>query len=194
MTSRARQKWDEEEDNSLIKRFQSGEFPSKIASDFGRTELAIRSRLTKHGLLPKITQEELDRFSSIRSEAEKQTVKKEKRKKKMAPADIQQAFHRFHCVYAIINPKSHVYIGYSHDVWHRVGKHNTDKGAKATRENGPWFPFSIICLAAMHDAKALEIETQKNFSEFKKRNKKSLQEVLAQIGVPFDYKKVVLLK
>lgn len=194
MTNRARQKWDEAEDNSLIERFQSGDFPSKIAKDFGRTELAIRSRLAKHGLLPKITQEELDRFSSIRSEAEKQIVKKEKRKRKMTPADIQQAFHRFHCVYAIINPKGQVYIGYSNNVWHRVGQHNKSSAAKATRKNGPWFPFSIICLAAMHDAKALETEAQKNFSEFKKRNKKSLQEVLAQIGVPFDYEKVVLLK
>jgi hypothetical protein len=110
-------------------------------------------------LLPSISAEVLTYFTSLRatqselpSNAEDVKSPDGAEPESSIPLDVQQAFHRFHFVYAIVNPQSKVYIGYSRDVWNRVGQHNRNVGAKATRNSGPWFPFSISCLAAEVDA------------------------------------------
>lgn len=200
MTHRSHEKWTTEEEADLIRRFRDGAFPPEIARDLGRSELAIRSRLAKHDLLPPITAEILAYFTSLRAELSVSagTIEDTKppapaKAEPSVPVDVQQAFHRFHFVYAIVNPRSQVYVGYSRNVWIRVGQHNRDVGAKVTRNAGPWFPFSIFCLAAESDARALENEIHRNFGEFSRRSEISLREVLAQIGVPFESEKIALL-
>jgi predicted GIY-YIG superfamily endonuclease len=206
MQSRSHEKWTTEEEQDLLRRIRDGAFPSEIARDLGRSELAIRSRLVKHALLPPISEDDLAHFSSLRSPPSEK-INNDLENPELEPAelaeaieihstpkDIQQAFHRFHFVYTIVNTQSQVYVGYSQDVWHRVGQHNRNKGAKATRNKGPWFPFFITCLAAEIDARALESEIQRNFDEFSKRSEMSLKEVLAQIGVPFELQKIALVR
>lgn len=200
MTHRSHEKWTPEEEADLVRRFCDGAFPPEIARDLGRSELAIRSRLAKHDLLPPITAEVLAYFTSLRAKPSDSPDTKEDASHSATtevvpsvPVDVQQAFHHFHFVYAIVNPRSQVYVGYSKNVWHRVGQHNRNVGAKATQNAGPWFPFSISCLAAEADAKNLEKETHRNFSEFSRRSEISLREVLAQIGVPFEPEKIVLM-
>lgn len=197
MTHRSHEKWTPEEESDLISRFRDGAYPAEIARDLGRSELAIRSRLAKHDLLPTISAEVLDYFTSLRAPSGQALKVEEKssfyKAAPLLPLDVQQAFHRFHFVYAIVNSKSQVYVGYSQDVWHRVSQHNRNVGAKATRNAGPWFPFSITCLAAETDARAFEKEIHGNFSEFRQRSETSLREVLAQIGVPFETENIVLV-
>ena len=198
MTHRSHEKWTSEEESDLISRFRDGAYPAEIARDLGRSELAIRSRLAKHDLLPVISAEVLDYFTSLRAPPSEQPLKIEEKSSfyeaaPPVPLDVQQAFHRFHFVYALVNSKSQVYVGYSQDVWHRVSQHNRNVGAKATRNAGPWFPFSITCLAAEADARAFETEIHGNFPEFRQRSEISLREVLAQIGVPFEAEKIALV-
>lgn len=201
MTHRSHEKWTPEEEEDLVSRFRAGAYPAEIARDLGRSELAIRSRLAKHDLLPSISAEVLTYFTSLRATPSEPPSKSEEVKspastetKSSVPLDVQQAFHRFHFVYALVNSRSRVYVGYSRDVWHRVGQHNRNVGAKATRNAGPWFPFSISCLAAETDAKALETDIHENFGEFLRRSEVSLREVLAQIGVPFEPENIALVR
>ena len=107
--------------------------------------------------------------------------------------DVQQAFRRFHFVYAIVNSKGQVYVGYSQDVWHRVAQHNRNLGAVSTRCAGPWFPFAIYCFAAESDARAMESLVRRNFGDFISFGEASLREVLAQIGVPLQFSKLSLV-
>ena len=107
--------------------------------------------------------------------------------------DVQQAFRRFHFVYGIVNSRGRVYVGYSQDVWHRIAQHNRDMGAVSTRHAGPWFPFAIYCLAAESDARNMECSVRQNFRAFILRTEISLKEVLAQIGVPLQPSKLVLV-
>ena len=100
--------------------------------------------------------------------------------------DVQQAFRRFHFVYAIVNSEGQVYVGYSQDVWHRVAQHNRNLGAVSTRYAGPWFPFAIYCFAAESDARARESHLRRTFDEFVSCTEASMKEVLAQIGVPLQ--------
>ncbi len=198
MTHRSHEKWTLEEDADLNQRFLDGAFPPDIAHDLGRSELAIRARLAKNNLLPVITAEDLAYFSSLRAKAlEPAIITSENEKpsnlEPILPIDIQQAFHRFHFVYGIVNPRSQVYVGYSQDVWHRVSQHNRNVGAVATKNKGPWFPFSIYCLAAEVDARAMETHIHRNFQEFSLRTEISLREVLAQIGVPFNFSELALV-
>jgi predicted GIY-YIG superfamily endonuclease len=201
MTHRSHEKWTPEEECDLLSRFRAGTYPAEIARDLGRSELAIRSRLAKHDLLPLISAEVLAYLASLRATSSELLSKVEEVKSPVSngkestvPLDVQQAFHRFHFVYSLVNSRSHVYVGYSQDVWHRVGQHNRNVGAKATRNAGPWFPFSISCLAAEIDARALEREIHGNFGEFLRRSEVSLKEVLSQIGVPFELEKIVLVR
>lgn len=201
MTHRSHEKWTSAEDDDLVFRFRAGSHPAEIARSLGRSELAIRSRLAKHDLLPSIFAEVLTYFTSLRAKSSEPPIKAEtvkspadKETESSVPLDVQQAFHRFHFVYSLVNSRSQVYVGYSRDVWHRVGQHNRNVGAKATRNAGPWFPFSISCLAAETDAKALEMEIHRNFGEFLQRSEVSLREVLSQIGVPFEPGNIVLVR
>ena len=207
MTHRSHERWTAKEDLDLVGRFRRGSYPFEIAKELGRTELAIRGRLAKLNLLPPVSAEDIKRFSTIRSQAPESsevvnhsilesTASKNREtgqsKTFEAALDVQQAFHRFHFVYGIVNPTGKVYVGYSQDVWHRISQHNKDLGAVATRHVGPWFPFAIYCFAAELDARSMETLIRRDFTAFALCAETSLREVLAQIGVPIlDRKSVV---
>jgi len=107
---------------------------------------------------------------------------------------VQQAFRRFHFVYGIVNSKGLVYVGYSKNPWHRIGQHNRDAGAVATKGKGPWFPFCIYCFASEQDARNMEMCIDKNFIDYKNQTETSLIEVLVQMGVPMNLNQVTLIK
>jgi predicted GIY-YIG superfamily endonuclease len=194
---RSHEKWTSEEEMHVLERFRKGVPTLDIAREMGRTELAICSRLVKHTSLPSIASCKLVESAVTDLEADRAHLARDQHADwadaPATPLDVTQAFHRFHFVYAIVNARGHVYIGYSRDVWLRVKQHNEDKGAQATRRGGPWFPFSIICLASEKDARALEIELQRNFAAFARRSETSLREVLAQIGVSFTFDEICLV-
>ena len=141
MTHRSHERWTAKEDQDLVGRFRCGSYPFEIAKALGRTELAIRGRLAKLNLLPPISAEDIEKFRSLRSQLTQpsewgsfstlnaNTTKNSdtvKSKTFGATLDVQQAFHRFHFVYGIVNPRGKVYVGYSQDVWHRISQHNRD--------------------------------------------------------------------
>ncbi len=208
MNQRSHERWTTAEENELICRFRNGHYPTAIALELGRSELAIRARLAMRGLLPPLSADDLTNLlpSQTRS-ADPPLGADEARSASPVPAkqstfpaeeslpaiDIQQAFRRFHFVYGIVNPNGRVYVGYSQNVWNRVAQHNRDLGAVATRHNGPWFPFAIYCFAAEADACAMETLVRRNFGEFALRAETSLREVLAQIGVPIPPLQLTLL-
>ena len=210
MNHRSHEPWTSSEESDLSHRFRAGASPSAIANAIGRSELAIRARLAKLGLLPALTTEQIAELSSARStgsdvDADRSAVviltfagdsaqdHPIPNSTTIPSVDVQQAFRRFHFVYGIVNPRGQVYIGYSGDVWHRIAQHNKDVGAVVTRNNGPWFPFAIYCFAAAADARALETSLRRNFSEFAMRTSISLKEVLAQIGIPLTPSQLSLL-
>ena len=198
MTKRSHERWTSSEEQDLVRRFRKGAYPSEIAKDLGRSELAVRGRLAKFCLLPPISAEDIEKFREIRSDKTKAESESEDAisvpthlklqvgnasEQFEAALDVQQAFHRFHFVYGIVNPNGNVYIGYSHDVWHRISQHNRNLGAVTTRNSGPWFPFAIYCFAAEVDARAMETLIRRDFEAYALRVEVSLREVLAQIGV-----------
>lgn len=208
MTNRSHERWTSSEEQDLIRRFRKGAYPSEIAKDLGRSELAVRGRLAKFDLLPPISAGDIKRFKAIRSDktkAENQSevaisvlpslkVQIEKASGQFeATLDVQQAFHRFHFVYGVVNPNGQVYIGYSQDVWHRISQHNRNVGAVATRNAGPWFPFAIYCFAAEVDARAMETLIRRDFEKYALGVEVSLREVLAQIGVSITQSQLKLL-
>jgi len=208
MSARSHEPWSVADERDLVSRFRRGEYPGNIAKEIGRTELAVRARLSKFRLLPPVTAEDIERYRAIRSshiEAVDQSdqsspgtagegnQQSEVSDRFQATIDVQQAFHRFHFVYAIVNPTGHVYVGYTQDVWHRIGRHNRDLGAVATRNCGPWFPFAIYCFAAEVDARSMESQIHGSFAEFTLRVEVSLREVLAQIGVPITRSQLRLI-
>lgn len=199
MTHRSYERWTTKEEGDLVRQFRGGTYPKDIAAKLGRTELAIRGRLAKHKLLPEVSLEDIEAYRSNRSAETVATTSAEgdispasvvlgevevQEIKFQATLDVQQAFRRFHFVYGIVNPTGQVYIGYSQDVWHRIGQHNRDLGAVETRNCGPWFPFAIYCFAAETDARSMESTIHRDFSSYARRVEISLREVLAQIGVP----------
>lgn len=208
MTHRSHERWSAKEDQNLVDRFRRGSYPFEIAKAFGRTELAIRGRLAKFNLLPPVSAEDIKKFGALRSQEtkpndpgsfsalkENAAINHETDPSKIfeATLDVQQAFHRFHFVYGIVNPNGKVYVGYSQDVWHRIAQHNRDLGAVATRNAGPWFPFAIYCFAAEFDARSMETYIRSDFVAFAVRVEISLREVLAQIGVPILLTQLELL-
>lgn len=210
MNRRSHEPWSANEEYDLTRRFRGGASPSDIASAIGRSELAVRGRLAKLRLIPPLKTEEIAALSSVRCasidirpgsntdhvslDTEKQVMIDSIQSAFQTPSiDVQQAFRRFHFVYGLVNPRGHVYVGYAADVWHRIGQHNRDLGAVATRNNGPWFPFAIYCFAAEADARAMETSVRRNFSEFALRTETSLKEVLAQIGIPMSSSQLTLL-
>ena len=199
MTYRSHEPWTVTEEQDMIAKFRKGVFLRGIANSIGRTELAVRARLAKLQLLPPVTVEDIERYRPISSTHVNGTealvfrpqdsnppgeLSKKKNAVFEATLDVQQAFHRFHFVYAIVNSAGNVYVGYSQDVWHRISQHNRDRGAVATRNCGPWYPFAIYCFAAEIDARSMETQIHRNFSDFVLRVEVSLREVLAQIGIP----------
>lgn len=208
MNKRSHERWSSAEEQDLVRKFRKGAYPSEIAKDLGRSELAVRGRLAKFSLLPPISAEDIEKFRVIRSDKTKTENESEDAISELpglgvqlenasaqieAAIDVQQAFHRFHFVYGIVNPNGQVYIGYSQDVWHRISQHNRNLGAVATRNAGPWFPFAIYCFAAEVDARAMETLIRRDFKEYALRVEVSLREVLAQIGVPITPSQLKLL-
>jgi len=209
MTHRSHEAWTPTEERDLIARFKGGEYPGDLAKSIGRTELAVRARLAKFHLLPSVTAEDIEKYRTIRhsvaepeletksaSPSELQSSKPEGEEEKdrfVATFDVQQAFHRFHFVYAIVNPSGSIYVGYTQDVWHRISQHNRDLGAIQTRNCGPWFPFAIYCFAAEIDARSMELQIHRSFHDFALRVEKSLREVLAQIGVAIRSDQLALI-
>jgi predicted GIY-YIG superfamily endonuclease len=208
MTYRSHESWTISEEQEMLGRFKQGVYLKDIANSIGRTELAVRSRLAKLQLLPPVTAKDIERCrsrSSTRIERNETLVLPpedsipnaellyERTKAFEATLDVQQAFHRFHFVYAIVNPAGKVYVGYSQDVWHRISQHNRSRGAVATRNCGPWFPFAIYCFAAEIDARLMETKVHRSFSEFVLKVEVSLREVLAQIGVPITRAQLTLI-
>lgn len=204
MTQRSHEPWTADEEADLVKLFRVGRTHQEIASSLGRSELAIRNRLARLLLAAPSSPEQIQALGE-RKKAEKascaaydledssQIAELSSPDPYQATVDVQQAFHRFHFVYAIVNPRGSVYVGYSQDVWHRVGQHNRNIGAVATRGAGPWFPFAIYCFAAEVDARAMETHVRANFAEYAMRVEASMKEVLAQIGVPFPGTQIMLL-
>ena len=208
MTHRSHEPWTKSDEQDLLARFRSGSYPADIATAIGRTELSVRARLAKFRLLPPVTAKDIERYRSIRSTQTVETEASvdapstsraleeeshEKTARFEATLDVQQAFHRFHFVYAIVNPVGQVYVGYTQDVWHRISQHNRDLGAVTTRNNGPWFPFAIYCFAAEVDARSMEAHIHRSFSDFALKVEVSLREVLAQIGVPITRTQLTLI-
>lgn len=208
MNFRSHEKWTIEDERDLIFRFHQGTAVSELAEAFGRSELAIRARLAKHLLLPPLNLDEIERPNSFQSPPATQTHLSEKGGKTAVPLtgssppletdsesyiDVQIAFRRFHFVYGIVNRRSHIYVGYSQDVWHRISQHNKDLGAVATRNSGPWFPFTIYCFAAEADARSMETLIRQNFGEFALRAETSIREVLAQVGISLIPSQIRLL-
>lgn len=208
MTHRSHEPWTKTDEQDLLLRFRGGAYPADIAIAIGRTELSVRARLAKFRLLPSVTAEDIERYRSIRSIHTEQTEASagarttsnalgEQSQKTAdrfeATLDVQQAFHRFHFVYAIVNPVGQVYVGYTQDVWHRISQHNRDLGAVATRNGGPWFPFAIYCFAAEIDARSMEAHIHRSFRDFALNVDVSLREVLAQIGVAITRTQLTLI-
>lgn len=208
MTYRSHEPWTKSDEQDLLARFRNGAYPADIANAIGRTELSVRARLAKFRLLPPVTAEDIERYRSIRSIHSEETDTSgcaqgtsgtleehshESADRFEATLDVQQAFHRFHFVYAIVNPVGQVYVGYTQDVWHRISQHNRDLGAATTRNHGPWFPFAIYCFAAELDARSMEAKIHRSFSDFSFEVEVSLREVLAQIGVPITRTQLTLI-
>lgn len=206
---RSHDPWTDAEERDLVKLLRGGRTHEQIATSLGRSELAVRARLAKLLLAPPVTSQEIQAIregekvhEASSSPPERQTEDSSHTAYDSLPlpdagyqatVDVQQAFHRFHFVYAIVNPQGKVYVGYSQDVWHRIGQHNRNLGAVATRNAGPWFPFAIYCFAAEVDARAMETHVRANFAEYAMRVETSMKEVLAQIGMPLSGDQIMLL-
>lgn len=60
------------------------------------------------------------------------------------------------------NHQNLTYNGYTNDVVKRLNKHNTNKGAKATKGKGPWIPYVIITgFKTKHEALSCEWRIKK---------------------------------
>ncbi len=69
----------------------------------------------------------------------------------------------WHYVYALMNKEHEIYIGYTHDLSHRIKQHNENAGAMATKNKGPWHIFSIEIFKSEKDARKREGEIIKSF-------------------------------
>ena len=100
------------------------------------------------------------------------------------------------CVYllATVNKPRKTYVGYTDDVLRRVEKHNTNRGAKATR-NRNWVVFGVILCNSKRQAMSVEALI-KNRSRRKSRRagedpvafrKRVTDEVCQELGLVPDY-------
>lgn len=64
--------------------------------------------------------------------------------------------HHSYCVYALMNRKNEIYVGYTANLGHRLNQHNNDMGAVATRNKGPWYLFFVEMFEAEADARSRE--------------------------------------
>ena len=174
MIDRAYEKWDDYENGRLLEEFSQNDSISEIAQAHQRSENAIIRQLKKLGIQPFSN-------SSETLGTEESAVDFEIN---YAPIiDVQEAFTRFAFVYGIVNKRKQIYFGFSDDVWKRIAQHNDDKGARATRNAGPWYPFCIQCTASSEDARVLEKKIHTQLEDYTRIYEKSLKQVLAQIGV-----------
>ena len=152
--------WSAQEEDRLIGLFLDGVDGAEIARVLERSELAIRARLGLLGVLHELS------GSDARAIANgKKTISWERGR--------GSSF-----VYAIVNLRGQVYIGYSARPHHRISQHNNDLGAVATRRRGPWRPFAILAFAKDDGARAAEVHYRRNPDELVARHKSSLTKIL----------------
>jgi hypothetical protein len=116
MNHRSHEPWSANEENDLARRFLVGASPSDTDTAIGRSELAVRGRLAKLGLIPPLKTEEIAALSSGRCasidiqpgsntnhvslDTEKPVTIDSIQSAFQTPSiDVQQAFRRFHFVY-----------------------------------------------------------------------------------------------
>ncbi len=187
-------KWTVEEDTMLINYFRNHIDIQEIAVTLARSVLAVRSRLAKLNFLPPEMKTKIENLaglqpnimdsnntSGITQSEISDTINKIFTKSDSSPQsfDVKNAFLNYFFVYALVNKSGQVYVGYSKDVWNRINQHNSNVGAVATKDAGPWFPFAVYCYASEADARDMEIYIHRNFAEFKRRTEKSICEVLS---------------
>ena len=89
-------------------------------------------------------------------------------------------------VYALMNIKHNIYVGYTHDLEHRANAHNQNVGAVATtKAKGPWFLFYAESYRSDHDARKRELEIIRTFENgvFLKKTYNSRALVLREHGL-----------
>ena len=110
MPTRSNESWTTEEEAFLCQLFNQQITLSDIAEELGRSELAIVARLSKMKIRPAITTDNVEIHHARRraSVSNLQTARDENQRNIQTPeqlVDVQQAFHNFHFVYGIINPR-----------------------------------------------------------------------------------------
>jgi predicted GIY-YIG superfamily endonuclease len=211
MTERHGTKWTRDDRRSLTLLFKEKKTIAEIACELGRTELAVKSKLEKYGLLrlKRVEGSSSSRFVGDQLPLPDYVQGESRIKKGVISNKIQykhyaqhvlfdlQKIERslldaFYFVYFIVNKSYQVYIGCSQDVIYRIHLHNTDR-INTTKGCGPWFPFSIVCVSSKAEALAIESLAKKNFNESIRLAEMSLSEVLERVGVKAEINKIVRL-
>ena len=86
MTERSGEKWTSSEAEDLCRQFVRGLFPSEIAKLHQRSELAIRARLSKCGLLPPLLPDDIERVKSCVHEQSEEIFVKARKLSEAAPS------------------------------------------------------------------------------------------------------------
>lgn len=88
-------------------------------------------------------------------------------------------------VYALMNRDHLIYIGYTSTLLHRLEMHNSNGGAMATKNRGPWYLFYVECYAAEIDARTREAEIVRAFESgiFLKQTYWSRAAIQIQLGL-----------
>jgi len=77
--------------------------------------------------------------------------------------------HAKYYVYGLMNHNHEIYIGYTNNLSRRLNEHNTNFGAQATKNKGPWVPCLVETFTTKRSAVRRENYYIKNFDVFLKR-------------------------
>lgn len=183
--------WSIEEQTLLVELFQNGGDVGSISKALGRTELAIRSRLGKLGLLAELAEEDVRRIVAGDLEVGwdgRGPLKTTSKKTHEMPLELPTlpVCEGMFSVYSLVNSEHCVYIGYSAKLDHRISQHNADNGAIATKGRGPWVPFAVYHYMRESDARQAETHFRRYPDEIVLRCRDSLIAALHSLGVIFD--------
>jgi predicted GIY-YIG superfamily endonuclease len=174
-----------------VEKFSSGESVSSISASLGRTELAIRSRLGKLGLLDELSEEDVRRAvaGEMNLDWDKTSIVLDDVQVLEEPCAVESTRPVCDCmysVYALVNSEHCIYIGYSANPNHRIAQHNANNGATATRDRGPWLPFALYHYITESDARRSETHFRRFPDELVLRTRDSLRKALRDLGEDFD--------
>ena len=183
--------WSDEDEGSLVEQFSRGENVASISASLGRTELAIRSRLGKLGLLDELTEEDIRQAVAGELDLDwdqPSTVADDLQDSENSFADesTPTVCDGMYSVYALVNSEHCIYIGYSANANHRIAQHNANNGAIATRDRGPWVPFAVYHYITESDARRSETHFRRYPDELVLRARDSLRKALHELGEGLD--------